>query len=275
MAEGMVASDAGAKTVLRIAAVGDLHCKLSSLGKLAPLFSNIIDHADVLLICGDLTDYGLPEEARVLTAELGDLVKRIPTISVLGNHDLESGKQMELWRIFSDSGFILLDGNSYEICGVGFTGVKGFAGGFDKRALQAWGEDAVKEFVREAKQEAMKLESSLAKLGSNGRIVLLHYAPIRATVVGESPEIYPFLGSSHLEEALNRHPVDAVFHGHSHAGSPEGRTSKNIPVYNVALPLMRRVFSDVAPYRIFEMVTQTRNCSLPRNQLEDADNLHH
>ena len=269
MIDQKLESGAGATRALRIAATGDLHCKLSSIGKIAPLFSDLTEHADVLLICGDLTDYGLPEEARILAAELRDLVKRIPTISVLGNHDLESGKQTELLQIFSDSGFILLDGNSYEVNGVGFTGIKGFAGGFDRRALQAWGEDAVKEFVREAKQEAMKLESSLAKLGSGGRIVLLHYSPIRTTVVGESPEIYPFLGSSHLEEALNRHPVDAVFHGHSHAGSPEGRTSRNIPVYNVALPLMRRVFSDDAPYRIYEFEIETRNRSGPRNSIQD------
>jgi len=248
------------KNVLRIAAVGDLHCRLSSKGQIAPLFARLSEQADVLLLCGDLTDYGLLEEARILADELKDVVARMPTITVLGNHDFESGKQVELLHLFSDAGLILLDGNCYETCGIGFTGVKGFAGGFDRRALKPWGESEIKAFVEESRQEAARLESSLALLSTPQRIVLLHYSPIRATVMGESPEIFPFLGSSELEAALNRHAVRAVFHGHAHAGSPEGHTQRNVPVYNVALPLMRKLYAGQPPYRIVEVTVNPDHC---------------
>ncbi|RJQ87522.1 MAG: metallophosphoesterase [Desulfobacteraceae bacterium] len=259
------------KKVLRLAAVGDLHCKLSSTGSFAPLFKRVHEHADALLLCGDLTDYGLVEEARVLTNELKEVVDQMPVIAVLGNHDYQSGKQLEIQDLLSDHGIILLDGNCYEICGVGFTGTKGFGGGFKKRGLQAWGEDAIKAFVEESRLEAMKLESSLARLDSTGRVVLLHYSPIRDTLIGESPEIFPFLGSSFLEEALNRHPVSVVFHGHSHGGSPEGYTSRQIPVYNVSLSLMRRLFSEEAPYRLFQIEIESTECFPDRIQEEVKD----
>ncbi|HEY9901317.1 MAG TPA: metallophosphoesterase [Candidatus Sericytochromatia bacterium] len=240
-----------AKQKVRLAAIGDIHCTRTSQGTLQPLFEQIADSADVLLLCGDLTDYGLPEEGHVLTKELS--TAKIPTLAVFGNHDYESGKQEELQQILSDAGILVLNGEACEIEGIGFAGVKGFAGGFGRGALGPWGEEITKRFVHEAVDEALKLEAALARLQTQQRIALLHYSPIEATVEGEPPEIFPFLGSSRLEEPLNRYPVTAVFHGHAHAGSPEGRTSNDIPVYNVAMPLLKRVFPDRPPFRMLEI----------------------
>ena len=236
---------------MRIAALADIHCNNTSHDKLRPLFLQIAQSADVLLLCGDLIDYGLPEEAIVLAKEISSL--KIPVLAVLGNHEFESGKQDEVKRIFSDAGAMLLDGDAREVDGVGFVGVKGFAGGFGERALGPWGEETIKRFVHEAIDEALKLESALARLRSDKRIVLLHYSPIEATVIGEPAEIFPFLGSSRLEEPLNRYPVTAVFHGHAHHGAPEGCTKTDVPVYNVAMKLLQHVFPDRPAFRIMEI----------------------
>jgi Icc-related predicted phosphoesterase len=235
--------------VVRLAAVGDIHCTKTSQGSLQPLFQQINDRADILLLCGDLTDYGLPDEALVLVKELNGSMK-IPILAVLGNHDFESGQVQEVQRILEDAGVIVLDGEGCELFGIGFAGVKGFIGGFGQRALEPWGEDSIKHCVHEVISEALKLEKAISRLQTPQRIVLLHYAPIRGTVEGESPELYPFLGSSRLEEPLNRHPVTAIFHGHAHHGSPEGRTQGDVPVYNVALPLLRRAFPGQPPFRL-------------------------
>src|SRR2546421_4194701 len=237
------------RTQLRIAAIGDLHVSKNSQGDFQQLYSQISEDADVLLLCGDFTDYGLPEEARVLARELTAAMK-IPVIAVLGNHDFEGGKPNEIRQILADAGVNVLDGEATEIAGVGFAGVKGFAGGFGRGALGPWGEHAIKAFVQEAVDEALKLEAALARLRTPRRVALLHYSPIRATVEGEPPEIFPFLGSSRLEEPLNRYAVTAVFHGHAHHGSLEGRTQRQVPVYNVALPLLRRSFPDQPSFRV-------------------------
>jgi Icc-related predicted phosphoesterase len=237
---------------LRIAAVGDIHVSKQSLGKFQALFAQISDSADVLVICGDFTDYGLPDEARILARELSTSVK-IPVIAVLGNHDYESDKQDEIRQILSDAGVTVLDGEVVEVHGVGFAGVKGFAGGFGRGALGPWGEQAIKRFVQEAVDEALKLEAALARLRTQRRVAILHYAPIRATVEGEPPEILPYLGSSRLEEPINRYRVNAVFHGHAHRGAPEGRTATGIPVYNVAMPLLARLNPNRPPFLILEL----------------------
>jgi len=245
------------KDTVRIAAIGDLHYgKSATPGALQPLIAAIVDAADVLVICGDLTDYGLPEEARALAREMTGTLK-IPAVAVLGNHDYESGQQDEVRRIVGDAGIVTLDGDSTEVHGIGFAGIKGFAGGFGRHALGPWGEEIVKSFVREAVSEALKLESALARLRGEHIIALLHYSPILDTVEGEPREILPFLGCSRLEEPLNRFPVTAVFHGHAHHGRPEGRTTRNVPVFNVSLTLMREL-SPEAPFRIFEIATQAR-----------------
>ena len=227
---------------MRIAAVADLHCTKTSQGKLAPLFAEAARRADAIVLGGDLCDYGLPEEAHVLAMELSAV--KIPIIAALGNHDHESGKADEVKRILVEAGVHVLDGDAVEIEGVGFAGTKGFAGGFGERALGPWGEDAIKAFVREAVDEALKLESALARIRAAVRVVVLHYSPVEATVRGEPPAIYAFLGSSRLEEPIDRYGVRAVFHGHAHHGSLEGRTKGGVPVYNVALPLLRRHAAD-------------------------------
>jgi len=237
--------------VVRVAAVGDVHCTKNSQGMLQPIFSAVAEHADVLALCGDLCDYGTVEEAHILVRELA--AARVPIVAVLGNHDFESGQQDEVKRILCEAGVHVLDGDSVEVHGVGFAGVKGFGGGFGPRALGPWGEDSIKAFVREAIDEALKLESALARIRTPSRIALLHYSPIQATVEGEPCEIFPFLGSSRLEEPLNRYPVTAVFHGHAHHGSPEGCTQGNVPVYNVSAPLMRHHFPDRPPFRVVEI----------------------
>ena len=242
------------KDVIRIAAVGDIHCGESSQGTVQPLFATITQQADVLVLCGDLTNHGLPEEARIVARELTSAVK-IPVVAVLGNHEYESGQQAEVRKILADTGATVLDGDACEILGVGFAGVKGFGGGFGERALQSWGEDSIKRFVHEAVEEALKLESGLARLRTPHRIALLHYAPILATVEGEPREIYPFLGSSRLEEPLTHYPVTAVFHGHAHHGRPEGRTRGDVPVYNVAMPLLQAAFPGQPPFRLLELKT--------------------
>ena len=238
--------------VLRVAAVGDVHCGKDSQGTLQPLFARVAEAADLLVLCGDLTDYGLPEEAKVLVRELAGTVK-VPVIGVFGNHDYESGHADEVKAILGEAGVRVLDGDFVEIGGVGFAGVKGFAGGFGDRALQSWGEPVLKRFVREAVEEALKLEAALARIQSPKRVAVLHYSPIRETVDQEPPEVVPFLGSSRLEEPINRYGVVAVVHGHSHHGVPEGRTSTGIPVYNVALPLLRAVSGGRPPFRLIEI----------------------
>jgi Icc-related predicted phosphoesterase len=237
--------------VVRVAAVGDLHCRKDSQGALQPLFTRMAE-ADVVALCGDLTDYGLPEEARVLARELTAVVK-VPVVAVFGNHDYESGHADEVASILTDAGVRVLDGDGVEIAGVGFAGVKGFAGGFGQHALQSWGEPVLKQFVREAVEEALKLEAALARLRTARRVAVLHYSPIRATVEAEPAEIHAFLGSSRLEEPINRYETAAVVHGHAHHGLPEGRTSAGIPVFNVSIPVLLQAFPGQPPYRLLEI----------------------
>jgi Icc-related predicted phosphoesterase len=242
---------------LTLAAIGDLHCTRTSAGKLQPLFAAVAGRAQVLLLCGDLTDNGTAEEARVLVAELSKTVN-IPKLAVLGNHDYESGRAEEVKQILTEASIIVLDGDAVVIQGVGFVGVKGFAGGFGRRMLEPWGEPIIKQFVQDVICESTKLESGLAKLRVDTRVAMLHYSPVEGTVVGEAPEVMPFLGCSRLEEPLNRHGVTAVFHGHSHYGSPEGRTREGIPVYNVAAPLLKRLHPGEPPFRFLSVPREER-----------------
>ena len=246
---------------LRIAAMADLHVSKTSQGAFQPLFAQIGQAADVLLLCGDFTDYGLPDEARVLLRELAAM--KIPVIAVLGNHDYESGKPHEIRQILIDGGVTVLDGEATEVHGVGFAGVKGFAGGFGRGALGPWGEQAIKAFVQEAVDEALKLESALARLRTQKRVALLHYSPIRGTVEGEPPEIFAYLGSSRLEEPINRYRVNAVFHGHAHRGTAEGRTSAGVPVHNVSMPLLTRLNPNRPPFLIVEVPREALDIAAP------------
>ena len=237
---------------MRIAATSDVHYGKHSKGKCDELFAHVSREADVLLVCGDLTDYGLAEEAELLAADLRAHL-RIPVVAVLGNHDFESAHPEAVRKVMEDAGVVMLDGEATEIDGVGFAGVCGFGGGFGRRMLNAWGEPLIKTFVQEAIDHALRLEQALATLQTERRVVLLHYAPIRATVEGEPPEIFPFLGSTRLEEPINRYRVSAAFHGHAHNGTAEGATATGIPVYNVAAPLLLKQAPEKQPFRIFEI----------------------
>jgi Icc-related predicted phosphoesterase len=262
---------AAPKDIVRIAALGDLHYSRTSVaGGLQPLFSQITDAADILVLAGDLTDFGLPEEARALAREITGSLK-IPAVGVLGNHDYESGHQEEIRNILKEAGVITLDGDTTEIHGIGFAGVKGFAGGFGRRALGPWGEPIIKSFVREAVDEALKLETALARLRTDHLIAILHYSPIAETAEGEPKEIYPFLGCSRLEAPLSNFPITAVFHGHAHHGKPEGRTQNGVPVYNVSISLMREHSPD-RPFRLVEIDRLPRQRGGERIQPEPVRN---
>lgn len=224
----------------KIAAVGDLHCREESRGAIRPLLAGVDHEAEVLLLCGDLTDRGTPLEAEILASELSGV--RIPMVGVLGNHDFETGHGDEVKRILTQGGVHLLDGETYILDDeLGFAGVKGFGGGFGDHVLQAWGEEGTKTFVMIAQDEAMKLETALAKLTTRKRVAVLHYSPLKGTVMGEPPEIHAFLGTSRLQVPINRFRANAAFHGHAHRGTLYDKTNRDVPVWNVAFPLLRKM----------------------------------
>jgi len=233
--------EAGPKKKLRVAAVGDLHVGETSHRAYRDLFDRVHEDADVLCLCGDLVNFGKTVEVENLLEDLRAC--RIPMVGVLGNHEHECGQPLEVARMLSEAGVKMLTGEAYEIDGVGFAGGKGFVGGFGRYMLSSFGEASVKTFVNEAVEDANLIERS---------VVLLHYAPVVDTVIGEPPEIHAFLGSSRLAEVVDRYEnVKLVVHGHAHRGAPEGRTARGVPVYNVALPVLRALGD--TPYRVFEV----------------------
>jgi Icc-related predicted phosphoesterase len=235
---------------MRIAAVADLHYSPQNYDRIREQMLRVRDEADVLVIAGDLTNYGSVAEMDSLLTMLVRL--RIPIVAVLGNHDFESGVQNELIKLMTAEGIKLLDGSGYERDGVGFAGTKGFLGGFGRGILTAFGEPEVKSFVQSSIDEAMKLERAMAQLRTERRVVVLHYAPIGETVKGEPLEIYPYLGNSRLAEVVDRHGANLVLHGHAHHGSPDGKTTAGIPVHNVALSILQAT-GITTPYRLFEV----------------------
>ena len=235
---------------MRIAATADLHFSPQSYAKLKDQFERVRDEADVLVLAGDLTNYGQPAEMEPLLNVLVRL--RVPTVVVLGNHDYESGKEEELTRMIVAAGIKLLDGSAYERDGVGFAGTKGFIGGFGRGVLTAFGEREVKDFVRASIDEALKLERGMSQLRANKRVVVLHYSPIAETVQGESPEIFPFMGNSRLAEVVDRHGADLVLHGHAHHGRLDGRTTSGVAVHNVAISLLQAQQPSTV-YRVFNL----------------------
>jgi Icc-related predicted phosphoesterase len=238
----------------RIAAVGDIHVKDTDKGKWAEYFKEISKHADVLVIAGDLTDTGDEQEAQVLADELKSCT--IPVVAVLGNHDFEKGRHKLIRQILQNEHVHILDGEAIVIGKIGFAGVKGFGGGFDNHMLSMFGEGAMKAFVQEAVDEALHLDRALARLDETGdeikKIAILHYSPIKATVIGESEAIFPFLGSSRLAEPLSRRGVEAAFHGHAHIGTLKGETAGGVKVYNVAKHILLREGYEV-PYFLLEV----------------------
>ena len=236
---------------LRIAAVGDLHVNQNSADTLQELFDKISQAADVLCLCGDLTHLGLPAEAEKLANDLR--VCRIPVVAVLGNHDYQSGQAEEVKKILRLAKVAVLEEmETFMINGVGFAGAKGFGGGFDNHMLTPFGEDSIKQFVTEAVNESLRLEVALNGLRTEKTAVVLHYAPIAGTVLGEPPEIFPFLGSSRLAETIDHFNVNVVFHGHAHNGTFQGKTSKGTPVYNCCYQLVKKETPE-QPFALIEI----------------------
>ncbi|HEV2532746.1 metallophosphoesterase family protein [Phenylobacterium sp.] len=224
---------------LRLAAIGDLHVVETHRHPYRELFSRISQEADVLALCGDLTNFGKTPEAEILAEDLQAC--SIPVVGVLGNHDYECGQPQEVTRILHQAGMRCLEGEPIEVNGVGFAGSKGFIGGFGRYMLSAFGEAEIKTFVQASIDETLKLESSLRMLKTERTVVVLHYAPVEDTVVGEPQEIFPFLGSARLGETIDRFDgVRCVVHGHAHRGAAQGKTPRGIPVYNVAKPVLNR-----------------------------------
>lgn len=236
---------------LRVAAIGDVHVHQNSNDSLQVIFEKLSQEADVLALCGDLTHLGLPEEAERLV----DLLRacRVPVVAVLGNHDYQSGHSEEVKKVLRSGKVVILEeAETFEIKGVGFAGAKGFGGGFDNHMLAPFGEQAIKQFVTEAVNESLKLEIALNSLRTERTVVVLHYAPIAATVMGEPLEIYPFLGSSRLAETIDHFNVNVVFHGHAHHGTYQGQTTKGTPVFNCCLQLVNQINPE-HPYALIEV----------------------
>lgn len=241
-------------TKVRIAAVADIHVKESDKGKHTDFFKDASAKADILVIAGDLTDTGDEMEAQILAEELKACT--IPVVAVLGNHDYEKGRHKLIRQILLKQGVHMLDGEATVIKNIGFAGVKGFGGGFDKHMLSFFGEGAMKAFVQEAVDEALHLDRALSRLSAEHedikKIAVLHYSPIKETVVGEPEAIFPFLGCSRLAEPLNLHKVEAAFHGHAHIGTLQGKTNDNVPVFNVAKPILLKA-GYPCPYFLFDV----------------------
>ena len=235
---------------MRIAAVADLHFTPQGWERIRERMERVRDEADVLVLAGDLTNYGKVQEMETLLNVLVRL--RLPIVAVLGNHDYESNQEAELSRMMVAEGIKLLDGTGYERDGVGFAGTKGFIGGFGRGVLTAFGEKEVKSIVQSAIDEALKLERALSQLRTEKRVVVVHYAPVVGTVVGESPEIFPYLGTSRLAEVVDRHGANLVIHGHAHHGANEAKTTAGVPVYNVALSLLQAQ-NPPKVYQVFEV----------------------
>jgi Icc-related predicted phosphoesterase len=234
---------------MKVAAIGDLHVTEDSVAPYRPMFDEISGSADVLCLAGDLTNFGKVREAEILAEDIAQCT--IPVLGVLGNHDYECGCEEEVAKILHQAGMIILDEQAHEIDGIGFAGVKGFLGGFGRGELAPFGEPMIKDFVTETNNEARKLENALRSLRTEKIVAVLHYSPIAETLVGEPIEIFQYLGSARLADAIDRFDnVAFVVHGHAHHGSYEGHTMRGTPVYNCA----RFVLSDTIgkPYAIFE-----------------------
>ncbi|HEY0743493.1 MAG TPA: metallophosphoesterase [Chryseosolibacter sp.] len=241
--------------IKRVAAVGDIHVKETDKGKWVEYFKEVSRKADVFLICGDLTDTGDEAEAQVLAEELRACT--IPVVAVLGNHDFEKGRHKLIRQIVQTENIHILDGEAIKIGDVGFAGVKGFGGGFDNHMLSMFGEGAMKAFVQEAVDEALRLDRALARLDADPanvtkKIAIMHYSPVKETVIGEPEPIFPFLGCSRLAEPLNRRDVLAAFHGHAHVGSLEGKTPNGVRVFNVAKPILLKA-GYTCPFYVLEI----------------------
>lgn len=231
----------------RIAAVGDIHFAQTDVGRYQDQFQSISKHADALAICGDLTQHGHVREAEVLAGELRSC--QVPVVGVLGNHDYAQGQDQAIREVMR-SVMSILDEEPVVLGSIGFAGIKGFGGGFGHHMLAAFGEPGIKQFVQEAVNESLLLERALSQINAEKKVVVMHYSPIVETLIGEPPEIFPFLGCSRLAEPIDQFGADLVLHGHAHSGSPLGHTSNHVPVHNVALAQLE---NPKRPYLIIEI----------------------
>lgn len=231
--------------MIRIAAVGDVHFDSQSAGRLCAHFKRLHENADIFLLAGDLTQIGSIEEMKALAQDLKQCM--IPTIAVLGNHDYHSNQVNELTQILENVGVTVLENQSVEleINGyiIGVAGAKGFGGGFVGASGSEFGEPEMKAFMLHSKNQALRYEEALKSLQVDLKLGLLHYSPTAQTLMGEKKQIYPFLGSYYLAQALDRAGADLVFHGHAHKGVEKGLTPGGIPVRNVAQPVIRHAFN--------------------------------
>jgi Icc-related predicted phosphoesterase len=249
MAQKQAGADGPTNGRLRVAAMGDVHASATARGRWRETLAEISTTADVLCLCGDLTNHGTVPEAESLAEDLRAC--SIPMLAVLGNHDHHCGEPEAIEEVLRRSGVKFLESEVHTIGGVGFAGVKGFAGGFDGRMLDAFGEAPIKAFVQEVLDQALRLEHALKELETDRTVVVLHYAPIAATVAGEPESIFPFLGCSRLAETIDRFDgIRAIFHGHAHHGTHEGKTRKGIPVFNVAAQIEK---PSGKPYALIEV----------------------
>ncbi len=233
---------------MRLAAVADIHINPQNHESDVRQFSMVNEMADALVIAGDFTNHGMPDEMRGCLNVLEHV--HIPIIAVLGNHDHESGNQDELMGMLRLAGVHMLDGNCFELDSVGFAGTKGFCGGFAPHELLPFGEQGIKTFVEIAEREAIKLDYGLAQLNTSLKVAITHYAPIKETIIGEPEPIFPFLGSSRLERVLDRHKPMLALHGHAHHGSFSHVTVSGVKVCNVALNILRE-HGEEHPFTIF------------------------
>ena len=235
---------------LKVAAIGDLHVMEDDVAPYRELFAEISSLADVLVLCGDLTNFGRTKEAEILAEDIR--ASSIPVIGVLGNHDYECGQHETVCAILHEAGMKVLDEQAVEVEGVGFAGVKGFMGGYGRGELAPFGEPVAKAFVQEALNEALKLENQLRTLRTERSVAVLHYSPTVETLEGEPIEIFQYLGSQRLADAIDRFDhVKAVVHGHAHHGRYEGKTPLGKPVYNVAQFVLKPLFGK--PYAVIEV----------------------
>lgn len=231
--------------MIRVAAVADVHFGLDSGGTLRPRIERLSEQADVLLLAGDLTTCGDPHEAGVLADELEDAP--LPVVAVLGNHDYHLGRQDEVRARLERGGICVLEGDSasFDLDGLKLSvaGVKGFGGGFAGATGTEFGEEEMKAFMRVTYRAAERLEELLAAARADVRVALMHYAPVKGTLLGERLELYPFLGSYLLGEAVDRAGAELVLHGHAHGGTEKGATPGGIHVRNVAMPVIRQTYN--------------------------------
>ena len=235
---------------MRLAAVADVHLAAENHDRDVHQFLPVNDLADALVVAGDFTNHGMPEEMEAVLGVLEHI--HIPIIAVLGNHDHESGHQDELAGILRVAGVHLLDGHCFDMDGIGFAGTKGFCGGFAPYELMPFGEQGIKTFVEIAEREAVKLDYGLAQTHAEKKVSITHYSPIKETIIGEPEPIFPFLGSSRLARALENHRPVLALHGHAHKGTFSAETKSGVRVCNVALPILRQR-GEEHPFALFNL----------------------